>query len=1511
MEPTKVFDGSDSGNEKTIRSSTVPDGSSKLPVVEGFTIFAELGRGGMGVVYEALEEKLNRKVALKVMSAAAKLSDKEVRRFENEAHAAAALSHDHIVPLYQIGVSGDLHYYTMQLIDGDNLSQLVKNAKRQTRDSNPAKRSTVHDTQTHGDTKRSGANHPTIEHGLDGHHYSKSIHRSSSRSAKTIAKSVARVGEQVGKAIHHAHENGVVHRDIKPSNLILDRSDKVWVADFGLARLQHSGGAITKSGDIIGTLKYMSPEQASGRRAFVDHRSDIYSLGVTLYELATLRSACRGSTVEEILRELTFERPVPIRRLNPRLPAELETIISKATERNPSDRYQTALELADDLERFLKGEKPNAKRTTAVKRSWQWLAERPTVAALMGCLFAALLAASVLFGVFQRANYVQEQEARKVAEGGRLQAKSRNQLEENPAVAVELARNGALLAPGLEANVALMDALDANHELHRVEIGPTDGGIVRISPDGRIAAVCDSPFRFFRSCKKAIVFDVSNGKKLFELESDSAITHLEFSPDSRRLLTGGNSTPTKDRKYASVILWDLGNGEQLHKFSGARFRNSTSRAFLGNERVVLLDEQNTAVVYDKEWRSVGRLGSSDQEVLDVAASPDAQRVGQLLQNGVIEVFDSELNLQQSFESAPRGLHRRMQFSKDADRLLCQSNLGSHLYRLSGKETKATYFESSLVRMSRDGKRLFVFTGALGKYEIRVEDLQNSRLLSSIELSSPISLMEVSQENEFVAVGDDREIWLFDTNSGEQIAALRGHDRFVRSFAITANQKSVVSSSSDGTARIWSVSSNRASRTLDARLQNRAACMALDSKGKRLAVGTIRGYETLLFDQALGSRSPRIGGELQATTQDGRLVVSVEGRVEIWSKNGERRIAQKQLSWERIGYVTEGTPSKLLIGSIQGEWIAWDSESDTLSYVTERSERARQLLVSQDKSTTLLRLDDGKCYLLDLVNNDRKLIATLDEAITDLALSEDGEQAAVLTSLGEVVRLNVANGAELARNSIANGSYSRISWIDSEKLLLWGREQAESTAAVWSVDDQEVNQSQKFQGASSFRFSPDRTSICAFGNGGAQLWDYSSNAPRPITPRRCLQVAYVDEDLFLVVDSGTSEGEAVQQLLRYSSESESIAEDATDLNFRVRRSIVSDEEGKLALSGWTYGAILVEQDGLRVSNSFVGNQGTLKCLSFRNSDQELVAVDEKGVVCLYEEDGRLATRMFVGETEAALVTADKRFVVAANAGELSLVDLEDKVVRVVEVNGAVLKQLRADQQSKSVLGFNNDSLWLWDIRSEVAKEIKLEGKIRDVAVDEAGENFVVLFLPAAEEGANIHAIHVELKADVRTEIALDDYAPQAVFLGDERFAILGADGQVTVHDFSGAGAANLIPYRNEVMSLMGVEEDTFYAAVENGIVGWDWKTGEQKVELNQLNLDQRAGKLFVNEWAVTNEASSHYFGYSYPSFVSEPKDVLDYAAKNSLRRLTSAERAAYRIPDFAQNLESKLSPEDSK
>ncbi len=195
---------------------------------------------------------------------------------------------------------------------------------------------------------------------------------------------------QAAGALEHAHEQGVLHRDIKPSNLLLDGRGNIWITDFGLARLQGDAG-LTMTGDLLGTLRYMSPEQALAKRVGIDHRTDIYSLGATLYEMLTLEPVYAGRDRQEILRRIAFEEPRLPKRLDASIPVDLETIVLKAMAKDPSGRYGAAQELADDLSRFIKHEPIRARRSTPWERSVKWAQCRPAVAALMATIVLCIL----------------------------------------------------------------------------------------------------------------------------------------------------------------------------------------------------------------------------------------------------------------------------------------------------------------------------------------------------------------------------------------------------------------------------------------------------------------------------------------------------------------------------------------------------------------------------------------------------------------------------------------------------------------------------------------------------------------------------------------------------------------------------------------------------------------------------------------------------------------------------------------------------------------------------------------------------------------------------------------------------------------------------------------------------------------------------------------------------------------------------------------------------------------
>jgi tetratricopeptide (TPR) repeat protein/serine/threonine protein kinase len=375
------------------------DAASALPNPLGdFRIVREVGRGGMGVVYEAEQLSLGRRVALKVLPLAAALDPRGLQRFQNEARAAAGLHHTNIAPVYAVGSEHGIPYYAMQFIDGQTLAKVIADLRLQLADFNKQPLASLPDgAAPTGPYSPEAACQSAIRHPQSAIGSTSPVALLSTEGGlrgREYYRAVAGLGVQAAEALDCAHQLGVVHRDIKPANLMVEAGGHLWVTDFGLARVQ-ADASITTPGDVVGTLRYMSPEQALAKRAVIDHRTDVYSLGATLYELLTLRPAFPGKDRQEIMRQIAFEDPPVPRRLNRGVPAELEAVVLKAMEKSPTDRYGTAQELADDLRRWLDDRPILARRPSWVRRTARWARRHKP---LVGAALAVLVMAAVLGG---------------------------------------------------------------------------------------------------------------------------------------------------------------------------------------------------------------------------------------------------------------------------------------------------------------------------------------------------------------------------------------------------------------------------------------------------------------------------------------------------------------------------------------------------------------------------------------------------------------------------------------------------------------------------------------------------------------------------------------------------------------------------------------------------------------------------------------------------------------------------------------------------------------------------------------------------------------------------------------------------------------------------------------------------------------------------------------------------------------------------------------------------------
>ncbi len=394
-----------------------------------YRVLREIGRGGMGVVYEAEQVSLGRHVALKVLPRQVLPDRKRRQRFERESRSAARLHHTNIVPVFGVGEEGGLHYYVMQYIQGQGLDAVLDELRRlQERGglSGPMKPAGT-DPILHPEVSveavawslltrcdpsadrgepmpepADGAE--PVPAGANGPAEDDSAARAAS-SASSIAalgrsgdsrrsgiqaywRSVAHIAAQVAEALAYAHQAGVLHRDIKPANLLLDTRGNVWVTDFGLAKSEDQQN-LTNPGDVVGTMRYMAPERFEGHS---DARCDLYALGATLYELLTLRPPFEGKSRERLIERVLHQEPIPPRRQDARIPRDLEVICLKCLSKEPGHRYGTAAELAEELRRFLAGEPIRARRVSAMEWGWRWCKRNPVVAWLLAAVFVLLAA---------------------------------------------------------------------------------------------------------------------------------------------------------------------------------------------------------------------------------------------------------------------------------------------------------------------------------------------------------------------------------------------------------------------------------------------------------------------------------------------------------------------------------------------------------------------------------------------------------------------------------------------------------------------------------------------------------------------------------------------------------------------------------------------------------------------------------------------------------------------------------------------------------------------------------------------------------------------------------------------------------------------------------------------------------------------------------------------------------------------------------------------------------------
>jgi eukaryotic-like serine/threonine-protein kinase len=664
--------------------------AGRQPVLERlgeYRILREVGRGGMGIVYEAEQESLGRHVALKVLPTHVLLEPRHLQRFQREARAAARLHHTNIVPVFGVGDHDGLNYYVMQFIQGLGLDEVLVELKRLRHNRRRKEQSTSGSCAvvslgkdfaaeqiaegllsgqfrvTPGDAPGPATtgpeksqtdinmllcepqDHRNSDVQLPGQDKGSSL----SDGGREYWFGVARVGIQVAEALAYANSQGVLHRDIKPSNLLLDVKGIVWVTDFGLAKefdphgsasdRDDPGKSLTRTGDVVGTLRYLAPERLRGES---DQRSDIYSLGATLYELLTLRPAFEESDRSVLIRRVLHQEPVRPRVHDRAIPPDLETIVAKAMAKEPADRYQDAAELAEDLRCFLNDRPIHARRATAVERLWRFTRRNPTITGLSVTvvLLAATLAASMVVAGWirtERDHAVQNlTRAERAEQDSNRNLERAQQAEQDATIRTHLtqaivhrkrARTGhrsrslseidrALsLDPSTEMRDALRKELIAS--LAHDDLSPT-----RSWECPRAALDVDPAFqRYARGTRDGAISirRIVDNQEVWRFQRPpppDARFVLRFSPDGKYL-----ASFTFDHH---LIVWEIEQGQEILNDTGCAWDSAFD--FTADSRSIVSGHAKEIVIYDLETSDIKARWTTEFTPWCVSCGPDGERV---------------------------------------------------------------------------------------------------------------------------------------------------------------------------------------------------------------------------------------------------------------------------------------------------------------------------------------------------------------------------------------------------------------------------------------------------------------------------------------------------------------------------------------------------------------------------------------------------------------------------------------------------------------------------------------------------------------------------------------------------------------------------------------------------------------------------------------------------------------------------------------------------------------------